>query len=164
MAHGASGGEKAREFDEKRACPPESRPDPERRELAFYSASGVPTEAPFGNFPCTPRSFSERRRMCSSQQTISPGICVGPIPGAPGMEVARLGSSRVVRRQVARLLPVANREVKYVLPHVTKENTHMQRRYAAWALDKLGGRKMLTCEKLGIDSKTLAKWPAFEQE
>ena len=34
----------------------------------------------------------------------------------------------------------------------------LQRRYALWALEQLGGRKMLTCEKLGIDSKTLAKW------
>jgi two-component system response regulator HydG len=33
----------------------------------------------------------------------------------------------------------------------------MQRRYAAWALRELGGRKMLTAEKLGIDDKTLAK-------
>ena len=40
----------------------------------------------------------------------------------------------------------------------------MQRRYAAWALKKLGGRKMLTCEKLGIDSKTLAKWLAVDQD
>jgi two-component system response regulator HydG len=40
----------------------------------------------------------------------------------------------------------------------------MQRRYAAWALDKLGGRKMLTCEKLGIDAKTLAKWLATDPE
>ena len=40
----------------------------------------------------------------------------------------------------------------------------LQRRYAAWALDKLGGRKMLTCEKLGIDAKTLAKWLAAEQD
>jgi two-component system response regulator HydG len=38
----------------------------------------------------------------------------------------------------------------------------MQRRYAAWALEQLGGRKMLTCEKLGIDSKTLARWLAEE--
>lgn len=33
----------------------------------------------------------------------------------------------------------------------------MQRRYAEWALDKLGGRKMLACEKLDIDPKTLNK-------
>jgi two-component system, NtrC family, response regulator HydG len=38
----------------------------------------------------------------------------------------------------------------------------LQRRYAAWALDRLGGRKMLACEKLGIDGKTLAKWLANE--
>jgi len=34
----------------------------------------------------------------------------------------------------------------------------IQRRYATWALQKLGGAKMATCEALGIDSKTLAKW------
>ncbi|WP_394823133.1 sigma-54-dependent transcriptional regulator [Pendulispora albinea] len=34
----------------------------------------------------------------------------------------------------------------------------IQRRYASWALQKLGGAKMATCEALGIDSKTLAKW------
>lgn len=34
----------------------------------------------------------------------------------------------------------------------------LQRRYAAWALDRLEGRKMLACEKLGIDAKTLTKW------
>ena len=34
----------------------------------------------------------------------------------------------------------------------------LQRRYANWALQKLSGAKMATCEALGIDSKTLAKW------
>jgi two-component system response regulator HydG len=34
----------------------------------------------------------------------------------------------------------------------------IQRRYAAWALQRLGGAKMATCEALGIDAKTLAKW------
>ncbi len=36
----------------------------------------------------------------------------------------------------------------------------LQTRYARWALEKLGGRKMATCEALGIDSKTLARWLA----
>jgi transcriptional regulator with PAS, ATPase and Fis domain len=40
----------------------------------------------------------------------------------------------------------------------------VQKRYAAWALERLGGRKMLTCEKLGIDAKTLAKWLAVEPQ
>ncbi|MBC7793625.1 MAG: sigma-54-dependent Fis family transcriptional regulator, partial [Clostridia bacterium] len=31
----------------------------------------------------------------------------------------------------------------------------MQRRYAEWALERLGGRKMVACEKLDIDPKTL---------
>ena len=34
----------------------------------------------------------------------------------------------------------------------------LQRRYAAWALERVGGRKTLACEKLGIDAKTLNKW------
>ena len=33
----------------------------------------------------------------------------------------------------------------------------VQRRYAAWALEQLGGRKMVTAEKLDVDRKTLAK-------
>jgi two-component system response regulator HydG len=33
----------------------------------------------------------------------------------------------------------------------------MQRRYAAWVLDSLGGRRMVTADKLGVDIKTLAK-------
>ena len=34
----------------------------------------------------------------------------------------------------------------------------LQRRYAAWALEQLGGHRTRTAEKLGIDLKTLAKW------
>jgi two-component system, NtrC family, response regulator HydG len=34
----------------------------------------------------------------------------------------------------------------------------LQRRYAAWALEQLGGQKKRTAEKLGIDLKTLSKW------
>ncbi|MET0284782.1 MAG: sigma-54 dependent transcriptional regulator [Polyangiales bacterium] len=40
----------------------------------------------------------------------------------------------------------------------------LQRRYAAWALEKLGGRKMITCDRLGIDSKTLAKWLSVDDD
>jgi two-component system, NtrC family, response regulator HydG len=34
----------------------------------------------------------------------------------------------------------------------------MQRRYAAWALEKMGGHRTRTADKLGVDLKTLAKW------
>jgi two-component system response regulator HydG len=34
----------------------------------------------------------------------------------------------------------------------------VQRRYAAWALERLGGRKARAAEALGVDVKTLAKW------
>lgn len=40
----------------------------------------------------------------------------------------------------------------------------LQRRYALWALRKLGGHKGQTAERLGIDQKTLAKWLAEEAE
>ncbi len=38
----------------------------------------------------------------------------------------------------------------------------LQRRYAAWVLEREGGRKSAACEKLGIDAKTLNKWLAPE--
>jgi two-component system response regulator HydG len=34
----------------------------------------------------------------------------------------------------------------------------VQRRYAAWALEQMGGHKTRTAERLGVDMKTLAKW------
>ena len=40
----------------------------------------------------------------------------------------------------------------------------LQRRYAAWALERVGGRKMVACEKLEIDAKTLKKWLATEHD
>ena len=33
----------------------------------------------------------------------------------------------------------------------------MQQRYATWAYEELGGRKLLTAEKLDVDVKTLGK-------
>jgi two-component system response regulator HydG len=38
----------------------------------------------------------------------------------------------------------------------------LQRRYVAWALQQLGGAKMATCERLGIDAKTLKRWLSVE--
>jgi two-component system response regulator HydG len=40
----------------------------------------------------------------------------------------------------------------------------MQRRYVAWAYERLGSRKLLTAERLGIDDKTLARWLAREPD
>jgi two-component system response regulator HydG len=40
----------------------------------------------------------------------------------------------------------------------------MQRRYAAWAYERLGERKVQTAEKLGVDFKTLHKWLTAEDE
>jgi two-component system response regulator HydG len=36
----------------------------------------------------------------------------------------------------------------------------VQRRYARWALEQLGGARMRVAAALGIDKKTLAKWLA----
>jgi two-component system response regulator HydG len=38
----------------------------------------------------------------------------------------------------------------------------VQRRYAAWALERLGGRKARAAEALGVDVKTLSKWLGAE--
>jgi two-component system response regulator HydG len=40
----------------------------------------------------------------------------------------------------------------------------VQRRYAAWALDRFGGHKTRTAEALGVDLKTLSKWLAAGQD
>jgi len=34
----------------------------------------------------------------------------------------------------------------------------LQKRYAVWVLERLGGHKSRTAEALGVDVKTLAKW------
>ena len=34
----------------------------------------------------------------------------------------------------------------------------LTRRYSQWALEQLGGHRTRTAERLGIDTKTLAKW------
>ncbi|HVY45673.1 MAG TPA: sigma-54-dependent Fis family transcriptional regulator, partial [Minicystis sp.] len=36
----------------------------------------------------------------------------------------------------------------------------LQRRYARWAMEQLGGRRMRVAEALGIDKKTLSRWLA----
>jgi two-component system response regulator HydG len=40
----------------------------------------------------------------------------------------------------------------------------VQRRYAAWAYERLGGRKVLTAERLGVDFKTLNRWLGDDAE
>ena len=40
----------------------------------------------------------------------------------------------------------------------------LQRRYAAWAYERMEGRKVLTASILGVDFKTLSKWLGSESE
>ena len=46
-------------------------------------------------------------------------------------------------------------ELRFEGPILSLEE--LDRRYARWAISELGGRRMLTAEKLGIDPKTLAR-------
>jgi two-component system response regulator HydG len=40
----------------------------------------------------------------------------------------------------------------------------MQRRYVAWAFERLGGRRVQTAETLGVDIKTLGRWLREQEE
>ena len=58
-------------------------------------------------------------------------------------------------------LPVSVRERTRPAPGLPGEVLPIravQRRYAAWALEQLGGHRGRTAERLGVDAKTLAKW------
>jgi two-component system response regulator HydG len=68
---------------------------------------------------------------------LPPSITSAPAPGLPAAVGAGTG-----------VLPI--REV--------------QRRYAAWALERLGGHKTRTAEALDVDAKTLTKWLASQED
>jgi two-component system response regulator HydG len=40
----------------------------------------------------------------------------------------------------------------------------LQRRYAAWALEQLGGRRVQTADRLDVDYKTLQRWLAGDAD
>jgi two-component system, NtrC family, response regulator HydG len=62
----------------------------------------------------------------------------------------RLLDERRVRREASALRAVLGGGVMPV--------RDLQRRYATWALEQLGGHRTRTAERLGIDLETLAKW------
>jgi DNA-binding NtrC family response regulator len=66
-------------------------------------------------------------------------------------------SAEVGVTELPKELPAPNEggEVPFDGPVVPLDE--IERRYARWAIAQLGGRKMLTAEKLGIDRKTLAR-------
>jgi two-component system, NtrC family, response regulator HydG len=53
---------------------------------------------------------------------------------------------------------LTRREAPHVWSGEVVPLREIQRRYVAWALDQLGGRKSDTAEKLGVDIKTLGRW------
>ena len=64
-------------------------------------------------------------------------------------------------------LPPAIRDAKSTPPTLDFGDAiipvrELTRAYAAWAVERMGGRKGAACEKLGIDAKTLNKWLAQE--
>jgi DNA-binding NtrC family response regulator len=63
---------------------------------------------------------------------------------------------------VADLPPNVTRNTLAGLPAVIDGSVipirEVQRRYAAWALERLGGHRARTAEALDVDKKTLAKW------
>ena len=63
---------------------------------------------------------------------------------------------------VADLPPNVTRTTLAGLPTVIEGSVipirEVQRRYAAWALERLGGHRARTAEALDVDKKTLAKW------
>ncbi|HEX3593875.1 MAG TPA: sigma-54 dependent transcriptional regulator [Polyangiaceae bacterium] len=71
----------------------------------------------------------------------------------PVLEVADLPASMTAARDTA------NDFGSVVLPL-----REMQRRYVAWAYERLGSRKLLTAERLGIDDKTLVRWLSREPD
>ena len=52
----------------------------------------------------------------------------------------------------------AKREVPFAFTGDVLPMREIQQRYARWAYEELGGRKLLVAEKLGVDRKTLGKW------
>lgn len=73
--------------------------------------------------------------------------------------VVLLGSSPDVRR--ADLPPVVRDEAAGAprpFPDDVIPVRELQRRYAAWALERCGGHRGRTAERLDVDPKTLAKW------
>ena len=65
-------------------------------------------------------------------------------------------------------LPVQLREPPPVAQHsfdgAVMPIRELQRLYARWALDKLGGHKARTAAELGVDTKTLNRWLAGDDE
>jgi two-component system response regulator HydG len=64
----------------------------------------------------------------------------------------------VVRQELPPSITTANGSTGISFNGEVVPMREAQRRYAAWAYERLGGRKVQTAERLGIDFKTLSKW------
>jgi two-component system response regulator HydG len=110
----------------------------------------------------------------------SPVECIGTDPLRRLLEHSWPGNVRELEHVVERLvllgrspevavtdLPAtltAKREASPTFGVEVLPLREMQRRYVAWAFDQLGGRKVLTAEKLGVDIKTLGRWLRDDEE
>jgi two-component system response regulator HydG len=75
-----------------------------------------------------------------------------------------LGRSREIASADLPATFTAKREPPHAFTGDIVPLREMQRRYVSWALDQLGGRKLHTAEKLGVDIKTLARWLRNEDD
>ena len=114
-------------------------------------------------------------RQARARHPESPAQRISPAAIARLLEHRWPGNVRelchVVERMVL-LAPSGELGVSDVPPSVTAEKPgegqefsgavlpirELTRRYAQWALEQLGGHRTRTAERLGIDTKTLAKW------
>jgi len=75
---------------------------------------------------------------------------------------------RGVEATVADLPPTVTAAPTPAVPegfgHQVQPIREVQRRYAAWALERFGGHKRRTADALGVDAKTLAKWLSDDPE
>jgi two-component system, NtrC family, response regulator HydG len=69
-----------------------------------------------------------------------------------------LGGSQEVTSAELPATFLAKRGAKHEFSGDVVPLREMQRKYVAWALEQLGGRKLQAAEKLGLDIKTLGRW------
>jgi two-component system, NtrC family, response regulator HydG len=78
--------------------------------------------------------------------------------------IVLLGRSREITSAELPATFMAKHGAQYMFSGEVQPLREMQRRYVAWALDQLGGRKAQTAEKLGVDIKTLGRWLRDEDD
>jgi two-component system response regulator HydG len=119
-------------------------------------------------------------REAKGRHPSSPAERFAPAAAARLVEYGWPGNVRELGHAVERMVLLARSseimasDLPPAIAHLKGPNTvfeggvmpvrELQRRYAAWALEMLGGHRTRTAERLGIDAKTLAKWLSEAEE